>query len=380
MRVLVAPDKFAGTLTAVEAAEAIAAGLAPARAPTTSSTWRRWPTAGPGFVDVLHAALGGELLAVTVRGPHGEPVPGDGAAASASTAYVESAQACGLHLTGGERRRGAPRRTASASWSPRRVDAGRHRRSWSASAAAAPTTAAPGCSAALGRHRRPAARRAARAGLAGVTEVDLGRAASAVGGVELVAASDVDNPLTGLFGATKTFGPQKGIAEERLPGRRRLARGSSPPPPTGVPPWRRAPAPPAGSASRCCCSAPPASPGIDVVADAVGLRRAGPARPTWWSPARAPSTSPAAPARCRTASRRSPREALRPCVALAGQVLVGSREMRALGIESAYSAGRPGGGGARLRRPGRQPGRRSPSGSPAPGRAERPAPRSDRGE
>ena len=30
-------------------------------------------------------------------------------------------------------------------------------------------------------------------------------------------------------------------------------------------------------------------------------------------------------------------EALRPCVALAGQVLVGAREMRALGIESAYS-------------------------------------------
>jgi len=30
-------------------------------------------------------------------------------------------------------------------------------------------------------------------------------------------------------------------------------------------------------------------------------------------------------------------EAVRPCVALAGQVLVGAREMRALGIESAYS-------------------------------------------
>ncbi len=30
-------------------------------------------------------------------------------------------------------------------------------------------------------------------------------------------------------------------------------------------------------------------------------------------------------------------EALRPCVALAGQVLVGSREMRALGVEAAYS-------------------------------------------
>ena len=46
MRVLVAPDKFAGTLTAVEAAEAIAgAGAAGAR--TTSSTWPRWPTAAP---------------------------------------------------------------------------------------------------------------------------------------------------------------------------------------------------------------------------------------------------------------------------------------------------------------------------------------------
>jgi len=30
-------------------------------------------------------------------------------------------------------------------------------------------------------------------------------------------------------------------------------------------------------------------------------------------------------------------EAVRPCVALAGQVLVGAREMRALGVESAYS-------------------------------------------
>ena len=37
--------------------------------------------------------------------------------------------------------------------------------------------------------------------------------------------------------------------------------------------------------------------------------------------------------------------AVRPCVALAGAVLVGSREMRALGVESAYSAGGPRRGG-----------------------------------
>ena len=35
-------------------------------------------------------------------------------------------------------------------------------------------------------------------------------------GVELVAATDVDNPLAGLFGAAKTFGPQKGLAEDDI--------------------------------------------------------------------------------------------------------------------------------------------------------------------
>src|SRR6478609_5932465 len=100
MRVLVAPDKFAGTLTAVEAAEAIATGWR-RRAPGDELDLAPMADGGPGFVDVLHEALGGELLAVTVRGPHGEPTPAtllvhDG------TAYVETAQACGLHLTGGE--------------------------------------------------------------------------------------------------------------------------------------------------------------------------------------------------------------------------------------------------------------------------------------
>src|SRR4051812_16583288 len=99
MRVLVAPDKFAGTLTAVEAADAIAEGWR-RQAPDDELDLAPMADGGPGFVDVLHAALGGELLAVTVRGPHGTPTPAtlllDG-----RTAYVEAAQACGLHLAGG---------------------------------------------------------------------------------------------------------------------------------------------------------------------------------------------------------------------------------------------------------------------------------------
>ena len=61
MRVLVAPDKFAGTLSAVEAAEAIATGWR-RRAPGDEVETVPMADGGPGFVDVLHASLGGELL------------------------------------------------------------------------------------------------------------------------------------------------------------------------------------------------------------------------------------------------------------------------------------------------------------------------------
>ena len=67
MRVLIAPDKFAGTLTAVEAAEAIAAGWR-RRAPGDELDLVPMADGGPGFVDVLHATLGGDLLSVITVG------------------------------------------------------------------------------------------------------------------------------------------------------------------------------------------------------------------------------------------------------------------------------------------------------------------------
>src|SRR5688500_7662868 len=102
MRVLVAPDKFAGTLTAVEAAHAIAEGWR-RRAPGDDCDLAPMSDGGPGFVDVLHEALGGELVGLPVAGPYGAPVPA-AILVSGDTAYVESAQACGLHLTPTDRR------------------------------------------------------------------------------------------------------------------------------------------------------------------------------------------------------------------------------------------------------------------------------------
>ena len=296
---LVAPDKFAGTLTAVEAARAIADGWR-RRAPEDDLDLAPMADGGPGFVDVLHAALGGDLAAVTVSGPHGEPTPG-AVLLAGDRAWVESAQACGLALTGGERAESA------TTWGVgelvmHAIDAGATDITVGLGGSGTNDGGA-GLLGALGATAdRPLDEGAA--GLAGLTEVDLAPARARVDGIRLTCASDVDSPLTGLFGATKTFGPQKGIPEERLPAvdgvleelaaatdrRTSLEKGAGAA---------------GGLGFALLLLGARRRPGFDVVADAVDL----PARargPTWWSPARARSTSPAAPARCRTASRRSP--------------------------------------------------------------------------
>ncbi|HLV57705.1 MAG TPA: glycerate kinase, partial [Natronosporangium sp.] len=101
MRVVVCPDKFAGTLSAVDAAQAVADGWRRA-APRDEVVTAPLSDGGPGFLDVLRAALGGRWLPVTTSDPLGRPVEGAvllvDTGEGAPVAYVESAQACGLHL------------------------------------------------------------------------------------------------------------------------------------------------------------------------------------------------------------------------------------------------------------------------------------------
>ena len=94
--------------------------------------------------------------------------------------------------------------------------------------------------------------------------------------------------------------------------------------------------PPADSATRCCCSERDGSPGSTLVAEATDLAaRARKADLVVTGEGAFDFSSRAGKVPYGVASVAA--EAIRPCVALAGQVLVGSREMRALGIESAYS-------------------------------------------
>jgi len=96
VRVLVAPDGFKGTLTAREAAEAIAAGWQHAR---PGDTLDLLPLAdgGDGLCEVL-AREGDRWLEREVVGPLARPVGARALLRADGTAVVESAAACGLHL------------------------------------------------------------------------------------------------------------------------------------------------------------------------------------------------------------------------------------------------------------------------------------------
>ena len=76
MRVLICPDKFAGTLSAPEVAAAVAAGWAE-RAPDDETVQRPLADGGPGFVEVLASAVEGRRVPVTTTDPLGRTAPGD---------------------------------------------------------------------------------------------------------------------------------------------------------------------------------------------------------------------------------------------------------------------------------------------------------------
>ena len=353
MRLLIAPDKFAGTLTAVEAAQAIAEGWL-RRAPGDEVDLAPMADGGPGFVDVLHASLGGDLLAVTVTGPYGEQVPGS-VLLHDGTAYVESAQACGLHLTAPDERdperattRGVGELIAAA------VDAGAAKVVVGLGGSGTNDGGA-GLLAALGAVAGPAgALDHGPSSLATLESVDLSAARTRLDGVALVAATDVDNPLLGLIGATNVYGPQKGVAEDRKIAvdatLERLAAATD---------KKLALAKGAGAAGglgfALLLLGAERAPGIDLVAEAVGLpERARQGRPRGHGGGRVRLLVPVGEGALRGGPGRGGRRTAvhRPRRAGADRRPGDAGAGRGVGVLD----GRPRRGDGQLRGPGRQPG------------------------
>ncbi|MEZ5115491.1 MAG: glycerate kinase [Candidatus Nanopelagicales bacterium] len=348
MRVVVAPDKFAGTLSADEAARAIAAGWH-RTAPDDEVDLVPLSDGGPGFVEVLHTALGGEWAEVFVTGPLGEPVParvllvpGDGG----PTGYVESAQACGLHLLAPDRR--DPTRTTTygvGELVAAVVDAGA-RRVVVGLGGSGTNDGGAGMLAALGATARSgdgadATALLARGGraLREVASVDLGPARERLRGVGLVAATDVDVPLLGLRGAANGFARQKGADDAAVMALEGALEG-----------WARAVGRTADGKDPAVALGAGAAGGLGYALLALGATRVPGAETVLrtvrlaervavadllvtgegafdWQSLRGKVVAGAAAAALASA---------RPVVVLAGRVEVGRREYVAIGVTSAY--------------------------------------------
>ena len=219
MHVVIAPDCFTGTLTAQQAAQAIAQGWV-ASAPHDLLTLRPLSDGGPGFLDVLASAIpDAQTLAVTVADPLGRDVPAALLVVGAEgdrTAYVESAQAAGLHLLAADERNPAVTSTWGVGQLVEAALAEGATRIVVGLGGSATNDAGAGMLAALGAG---APKDLARGGLA---LADISDAAlpglvttrERFAGVELVLATDVESPLLGLQGASAVFSPQKGASPE----------------------------------------------------------------------------------------------------------------------------------------------------------------------
>ncbi|GGL97171.1 glycerate kinase family protein [Micromonospora yangpuensis] len=214
MRVLLCPDKFAGTLPAQEVAAAVATGWQEV-ASGDDLVIRPLADGGPGFVAVLAGALGGRRLPVSTVDPLGRPAAGEILlTADGSTAYLESAQACGLHLLSAAER--DPKATTSYGLGllvTAAVESGA-RTVVIGLGGSGTNDAGAGMLAALGTTALDQAGQALPYGGAALAAVAALDGTPRLRGVRLVAATDVDNPLLGLHGASNVYGPQKGATRE----------------------------------------------------------------------------------------------------------------------------------------------------------------------
>lgn len=221
MRVIVCPDSFKGSLTSVEAADAIAEGIRIGVGPDAAEIVKM-PLAdgGEGTVAALVRATGGEVRRVSVHDPLMREIDsffgllGDG-----ETAVVEMAAASGLVLLAESERDPLITTTygtgelirAALDTGARRIVVG--------IGGSATNDAGAGAMSALGaRFLDSAGYELAPGGgaLASLDRIDTSSFRFPAGRVRVEIACDVTNPLTGPLGASAIYGPQKGASPETV--------------------------------------------------------------------------------------------------------------------------------------------------------------------
>jgi len=214
--VLVAPNAFKGSLTAVEAAAAMSAA-AHVVMPAATVVVRPIADGGDGSVDALLTA-GYDRLDVHVRPPHGSrglaPI-----ALRDDRAVVELANSCGLLLTASDARDAMGSSTLGLGDAMLgALAAGAHRIVLCVGGSAS-TDGGVGLLTALGARVVDVNGRDVAPGgrwLAEIASIDVGGMDPRLHQVDLIVATDVDSPLFGSTGAAHVFAPQKGATPEEV--------------------------------------------------------------------------------------------------------------------------------------------------------------------
>jgi glycerate kinase len=218
MRVLVAPQEFKGSLAADEAAIAIASGL---RAAHPEWTFDNLPLSdgGPGLLDAMRRAVKADTMAVVVRDALGRKVLARYIRVRASgEIVVEAAQANGmLHVKpheydplGADTFGVGELLLDAANQEPPRIIIG--------VGGSVTSDGGEGMARALGAKFLDMAGRELPPGggaLGGLEHIEWQRPAE-FDGIDIVVATDVTNPLCGVNGAARVYGPQKGASPEQV--------------------------------------------------------------------------------------------------------------------------------------------------------------------
>ncbi|WP_042464121.1 glycerate kinase [Neobacillus dielmonensis] len=219
MKIVIAPDSFKESLSALEAAESIERGF---KRVIPDAEYVKVPMAdgGEGTVQSLVDATGGQIISKTVTGPLGEPVEAFfGILGNKTTAVIEMAAASGIHLVPAEQRnplvtttRGTGELiTAALDHGVDHIIIG--------IGGSATNDGGAGMAKALGAKlldQNGAEIEEGGGALGCLDSINLSEFDPRLSHVKIEVACDVDNPLTGEKGASAIFGPQKGADQQMV--------------------------------------------------------------------------------------------------------------------------------------------------------------------
>ncbi|CAG1003770.1 glycerate 2-kinase [Burkholderiales bacterium] len=223
LRVVVAPDSFKGSLTAPGAAAAIAEGVARG-APTAVTIARPMADGGEGTLDTVLRASGADSTrgALEVEGAGGAPLSaryGIVEHGGAPTAVLEAAQVVAITDAAGMSVPVTSRTTTGLGRQMRALMDRGVRRFMVGLGGTSTNDGGAGFLVALGLRlvdERGHDVAPTPDGLSQLARADASPLDARLAGCEITIMSDVNNPLTGPRGATAIFGPQKGVAKDRV--------------------------------------------------------------------------------------------------------------------------------------------------------------------